>query len=103
MKYDSQLWALLLWLTGGLLELQKCSYHVIHFNFKPDGTPQLHTLPPVHPLWINQANSNEHVSVKYKSVYNPHKMLGHYKAPAGTGHVQANILRDKAENMPVKV
>ena len=43
MKHDSQLWALLVWLTGGLLELQKCSYHVIHFNFKPDDTPQLHT------------------------------------------------------------
>jgi hypothetical protein len=33
---DSQWWASLLLLTGGLLELIKCSYHVIHFDFKPD-------------------------------------------------------------------
>eukprot|EP00957_Ditylum_brightwellii_P212376 15367206-Ditylum_brightwellii.AAC.3 len=29
----STLWPTLLWLSGGLLELSKCSYHFIHFGF----------------------------------------------------------------------
>eukprot|EP00957_Ditylum_brightwellii_P079636 6055823-Ditylum_brightwellii.AAC.1 len=36
-QQDSQLWAMSLWLTGDLLELQKCLYHVIHFELKEDG------------------------------------------------------------------
>eukprot|EP00957_Ditylum_brightwellii_P204366 15338884-Ditylum_brightwellii.AAC.1 len=103
MKRDSQLWDMLLWLTGGLLELQKCSYHTIHFNFKSDGTPQLQTLPPTYPLLIKHAHQNEHVTIKYKLVYNPHKTLGHYKAPAGTGQVQGGILAEKAEKYARKV
>eukprot|EP00957_Ditylum_brightwellii_P166065 12643393-Ditylum_brightwellii.AAC.1 len=50
MQQDSQLWAMLLWLTGGLLELQKCLYHVIHFEFKEDGMPQFMTEAPNIPL-----------------------------------------------------
>eukprot|EP00957_Ditylum_brightwellii_P156761 11931476-Ditylum_brightwellii.AAC.1 len=41
MRDDGQLWSILLWLTGGLLELNKYSYHVIQFLLYPDGTPQM--------------------------------------------------------------
>eukprot|EP00957_Ditylum_brightwellii_P199238 15187712-Ditylum_brightwellii.AAC.1 len=87
MQQDSQLWALLLWLTGSLLELQKCSYHAIHFEFKEDGSPQFMTQVPDTPLQLKQANTREDITIPYKSVFNPHKMLGHYKAPAGTSKV----------------
>eukprot|EP00957_Ditylum_brightwellii_P212338 15367193-Ditylum_brightwellii.AAC.2 len=50
MQQDSQLCALLLWLTGGQLELYKGSYHVIYFEFKDDDLPQLLTQPPDTPL-----------------------------------------------------
>jgi hypothetical protein len=36
---DTQLWADLLWLSGGDLELPKCSYHLIHFDFASNGRP----------------------------------------------------------------
>jgi hypothetical protein len=36
--HDAQLWSNLLWLSGGLLELRKCSYHFLYFHFQPDGT-----------------------------------------------------------------
>eukprot|EP00957_Ditylum_brightwellii_P174606 13294216-Ditylum_brightwellii.AAC.1 len=36
---DAQLWSELLWLSGGLLELEKCSYHCIYYLFLEDGTP----------------------------------------------------------------
>ena len=38
MKHDAQLWSDLLWLSGGLLELNKCFFHQVHFDFQPDGT-----------------------------------------------------------------
>jgi hypothetical protein len=37
MQLDPQLWNNLLWLSGGMLELSKCSLHHIHFDFLPDG------------------------------------------------------------------
>ena len=40
-REDGQLWSILLWLTGGSLELNECSYYVIYFLFYPDGTPQM--------------------------------------------------------------
>ena len=39
MTHDCQLWSNLLRISGGLLELEKCSYHFIQFEFHPDGTP----------------------------------------------------------------
>eukprot|EP00957_Ditylum_brightwellii_P114474 8728396-Ditylum_brightwellii.AAC.1 len=47
-----------------------------------------------HSLRIHKADTNENVQIQYKSVLNPHKTLGHYKAPAGTGRVQATVLTD---------
>ena len=54
-------------------------------------------------LQIKQANMNEDVKITYKSVYNPHKTLGHYKVPAGMSKVQENILINKAESYACKV
>eukprot|EP00957_Ditylum_brightwellii_P097137 7397567-Ditylum_brightwellii.AAC.1 len=80
MQQDSHLWALLLQLVGNLLDLHKYSYHV-----------------PDTPLQLKQANTNKDVTITYKSMFNPYKTLGHYKAPAGKSKVQENILINKAE------
>ena len=40
MQHDAQLWNDLLWCSGGKLELPKCSYHFLYFDFDPDGTPR---------------------------------------------------------------
>ena len=53
---------------------------------------QLHQ--PDHSLCINKADSNENVQIQYKSVLDPHKILGYYKAPAGTSRVQATVHAD---------
>ncbi len=37
MQHDAKLWNDLLWISGGLLELDKCSYHHLHFDFNADG------------------------------------------------------------------
>eukprot|EP00957_Ditylum_brightwellii_P072984 5545954-Ditylum_brightwellii.AAC.1 len=45
-----------------------------------------------HWLGINKADTNKNVQIQYKSVLNPHKTLGCYKAPAGTSKVHATVL-----------
>jgi hypothetical protein len=45
MKDDAQLWHDLLWCSGGKLELSKCRYHVIHFDFKSNGIPRMRHSP----------------------------------------------------------
>eukprot|EP00957_Ditylum_brightwellii_P204623 15340168-Ditylum_brightwellii.AAC.1 len=57
-------------------------YHVIHFEFKEDGSPQFMAEVPDTPLQLRQANTNKDVTITYKSVFNLYKMLEHYKAPA---------------------
>jgi hypothetical protein len=39
MQHDAQLWSDLLWASGGALELPKCTYHFIYFDFTPTGEP----------------------------------------------------------------
>eukprot|EP00957_Ditylum_brightwellii_P030828 2335685-Ditylum_brightwellii.AAC.1 len=84
MQQDSQLWAMLLWLTGGRM-------------------PQFRTEVPGIPLQLRQSNTNKDVTITYKTVYNPHKMLEHYKAPARTSKVQESILLKKAKQYACKV
>ena len=37
MKEDAQLWHDLLWASGGQLELPKCGYHVVDYEFDNSG------------------------------------------------------------------
>ena len=38
---DSQLWHDIIEASNQQLELPKCMYHVMHFDFKPNGEPQM--------------------------------------------------------------
>jgi len=101
-QYDAQLWNDLLHVSGGKLELNKCSYHPLRFSFAPDGTPQVVTDPP--PA-LNIVDSETHgiVQVNPFSPYSPHKTLGHWKAPAGTATTQMSILRTKMKIISIRI
>eukprot|EP00957_Ditylum_brightwellii_P093094 7087509-Ditylum_brightwellii.AAC.1 len=103
MREDGQLLSILLWLTCGLLELNKCSYCIIHFLLYPDSTPQMQLHQPNHSLHINKADTNENAQIQYKSVLNFLKTLGHYKAPAVTSRAQATVLADHDEQYERRV
>jgi hypothetical protein len=36
---DAEIWSTELFASGGRLELLKCSYHYIYFQFRPNGKP----------------------------------------------------------------
>jgi hypothetical protein len=93
MQLDAQLWNDLLWLSGGLLELSKCSFHHIHFDFAPDGTSMMRSGKFGTPLQVHDELTNALVTIPAKSVFQSHKTLGHHKAPAGKNSTQLKVLR----------
>ena len=66
MKYDVQLWHDLLWRSWGKLELSKCKYHVIHYDFDASGGETI--------MLKNEHGEETPINAK----------LGHYKSPKGT-------------------
>ena len=97
MQHDAQLWSDLLWISGGLLELNKCSFHQIHFDFNPDGSPVMRGGIYGEPLSVHDASTNSSVNIPAKSAYTPHKTLGHHKAPAGQNTTQLSMLQTKSD------
>jgi hypothetical protein len=87
LQVDAQLWNDLLWCSGGMLELPKCSYHFLFFDFDASGKPipRPGTVGP--PLEV-KSPSGYTIPIPFKNVYNTHKTLGHYQAPAGTSKTQ---------------
>jgi hypothetical protein len=96
MKIDAQLWSDLLWVSGGRLELPKCSYHQIHFDFLSDGQPQMRLGNVTEQILLQDPKTGNDIAIPSKSVLNPHKTLGHQRAPAGNSNTQIQELRSKS-------
>lgn len=81
MQEDAQIWNDLLFSSGGKLELSKCSYHVLHFEFTPNGRP----LPSLNcynsQIHIVDRETQIQIPIKAKRAFEMHKTLGHYKSP----------------------
>jgi hypothetical protein len=90
LQHDTQLWNDLLWVSGGKLELPKCSFHVMHFEFRPDGQPFL--VDSIEQQMVLKDAEGNQVPITYKSVRSTHKTLGHLKAPYGDNIAQTESL-----------
>ena len=87
LEKDAQRWNDLLFISGGKLELSKCSYHLLEFTFQPDGTPKITTT--IHPpISIRDSVTQDLIQISALSSLTPHKTLGHWKAPAGNSRTQ---------------
>jgi hypothetical protein len=84
MAADAQLWNNLLHVSGGLLEVSKCSYHILYFDIRPSGTPFMKGSAAALPLQLTDSATGTSLHVASKSAYMTHKTLGHFKAPSGT-------------------
>ena len=97
MKEDAQLWHDLLWITGGKLELPKCGYHVIYYDFHEDGIPYMRHTQQESITLANEIGTD--VDIKGKNIYTPRTNLGHKKSPAGNRSVQAQAIEAKASSL----
>ena len=98
MQQDAQTWNDLLWCSGGKLELPKCSYHVLRFNFAPNGKPIPDLSIPDKILQIRDAENGLLIPIPAKQADDPHKTLGHWKAPVSNNNpTQLKALATKAQ------
>jgi hypothetical protein len=70
-----------------MLELPKCSYHFLIFDFDESGTPIPRTGTVGSPLEVKSPQGHA-ITIPFKTIHNTHKTLGHYQAPAGKVQTQ---------------
>jgi hypothetical protein len=90
MREDAQLWHDLLWCSGGKLELSKCGYHIIHYNFDDSWIPKM-IHHPSEKITLKDAEGGD-VNIVGKSIYQPRLNLGNLKTPAVTGIKHLKVL-----------
>jgi hypothetical protein len=101
-QHDGQLWNDLLFVSGGKLELSKCSYHALRFQFAADGSPSADTTTPPS-INIVDSVTNQAITVRPLPPYEPHKTLGHWKAPAGTAKTQLSMISNKVKIISIRI
>jgi hypothetical protein len=90
MQHDAQTWNDLLWCLVGKLELPKCSFHTLQFTFLPNGMPKMALVPISSQIQVTNAATGQVIQIPSTRADDPHKPLGHWKAPAG--HLQKHQL-----------
>ena len=79
----AQRWEQLLHATGGKLELQKCFYYPIIWQFDDEGIPTLKDSHDHHQVQITSSETGQPVTISAKSPHRSHKMLGIMENPSG--------------------
>ena len=99
LRSNAQIWANLLGASGGALELSKCSYHLVQWNFSLQGDPVLinNTTLAAQPISVVDPSTHQVHQLTSLSPYSAHKTLGHYKEPAGSQHTQCQQMRCKSD------
>ena len=97
MQHDAQLWNDLLWASGGKLELPKCGFHIIYYNFDDSGIPIMQHCSGKN-IHLHTAEGSA-ISITEKNIFTPRKNLGHYKSPAGTTHTQTHQILARATEL----
>ena len=98
MQHDAQLWNNLLYSSGGKLELPKCSFHVLRFEFQSNGRP----IPSIekydNKIHILDHQTQDRIPIKSKQSLEPHQTLGHYKSPYAAQTTELQAICNKANN-----
>jgi hypothetical protein len=94
----------LLWCSGGKLELPKCSYHVLRFEFLPNGIPKPIKDCTDLTLNVTDAETGETILIPSKQTDEPHKTLRHWKAPTDSrANTQLQALKAKAKDLALMI
>jgi hypothetical protein len=103
MEYDAQLWSNILYCTGGKLELPKCSFHVLSFQFRPNGKPVpiLDNYP--NKIHITDMETQESIPILSKRPFETHKTLGHFKSPTSNQRQALHDIQTKAERLALLI
>jgi hypothetical protein len=97
LEFVAQSWEKLLYLSGGKLNLKKCSYFVLNWEWK-HGRPVIRKiLPSDPPLSLTQGKSSTRQGIKHTSPDQSLRMLGVLLNPMGDFTDHLAMLKSKAD------
>ncbi len=91
----------LLFTSGGALELSKCSYYVMHWEWI-NGLPQLtpkNEVAEIKKITLTSGTSPQQIEILQCDPSEAHKTLGVYVAPNGNEHTQEEYLNTKSHQI----
>jgi hypothetical protein len=99
LQTEAQTWERLLYSTRGQLELTKCLYYLMIFDFQPDGTPTLRKASDMGDDLIRLATGSSATStqIEHRDCSKAHKTLGLHPTPDGNQATQALELQQKSD------
>jgi hypothetical protein len=99
-KHNVEVWTKILSVSGGSLELSKCSYHVLSWRFSIQGAPVLFRVnADSDTIQVLDPVSGQVKALEYLPPYTAHKTLGHFKEPAGTQQIQFRELKRRSDDL----
>jgi hypothetical protein len=104
LQHDAQRWERLLWSSGGLLNLQKCLFYIMSWDFDDKGRPSLkkQSAHP-HPLQLTSGDSPELQSVTQYDSAEAHRYLGDWISCSLQMLTALSVLQANASNYARRV
>jgi hypothetical protein len=93
----AQTWEQLLHFSGGALNLSKCSWYVLFWDWR-NGRPQLRPILATDPgIHLRKGSSSETTTIRRQSVDSASRLLGVYQTPEGDFSKHLAIMKTKAD------
>jgi hypothetical protein len=99
MTHDAQRWSNLLFVSGGILEPSKGSFHLNEPAAMSTGKTILQGRKDAPPLILTAGSNGKEIRIKQLSAYESHKTLGFHVNPAGTTKKQLAVSIEKSKQM----
>jgi hypothetical protein len=86
LEREGQTWERLLWTVGGKLELSKCLYYLLFYNFAPNGTPHMESATNMEQdhVALTSGLSPIRNPIHHRDHSQAHQTLGIWPTPEGT-------------------
>jgi hypothetical protein len=101
MQYEAQVWERLLWATGGALELSKCFYYILYYDFHKNGSPFLlapHQMPNTE-IHITSGDDPTPQLIAQKDCHEAHRTLGAHPKPSGDDEKQGVVSETRSNQI----
>ena len=93
----AQTWEQLLHFSGGALNLSKCSWYALYWDWRK-GRPQLRPISPSDPgVQLRKGSTTTTTTIKRQDVNSASRLLGVYQTPEGDFSKHLTILKTKAD------
>ena len=104
METAAQYWEQLLDASGGKLELPKCFYYVLHWNFNAEGEARLSSKEEIpYQIKLTQSQSGDVCEIEQKDCREAHKTLGNHIAPTLSSKQQYKKQKESAVKLATRL